>query len=47
MLETLIVLIVIIWLLGWTVFNIGDIVHFLLVVGLVLLVIRLFQGRRV
>jgi hypothetical protein len=48
MLETLIVLLVVLWLLGMvTSYTVGGLIHVLLVVALVVLVIRLVQGRRV
>lgn len=48
MLETLIVLLVLLWLLGMvSSYTIGGFIHVLLVVALVVLVIRLVQGRRV
>ncbi|MDZ4756084.1 MAG: lmo0937 family membrane protein [Phycisphaerae bacterium] len=47
MLETLIVIILILWLLGWLVFPIGgSLIHLLLVVLLVVVIIRLMQGRK-
>jgi hypothetical protein len=48
MLETLIVLLVVLWLLGMvSSYTIGGLIHVLLVVALVVLVIRVIQGRRV
>ena len=48
MLETLIVLLVVLWLLGMvSSYTIGGLIHILLVVALVVLVIRVIQGRRV
>ena len=48
MLETLIVLLVLLWLLGMaSSYTVGGLIHVLLVVALVVLVIRLIQGRRV
>jgi Family of unknown function (DUF5670) len=49
MLETIIVILLVLWLLGWLVTPIpavGGLVHLLLVVILVVVVIRLLQGRR-
>jgi hypothetical protein len=47
MLETIIVILIILWLLGWLAFPIGgSLIHLLLVVILVVVVIRLLQGRR-
>jgi hypothetical protein len=48
MLETLIVLLVLFWLLGMiSSYTVGGLIHVLLVVALVVLVIRVLQGRRV
>jgi hypothetical protein len=47
MLETVIVILVILWLLGWLVFPIGGgLIHLLLVVVLVVVIIRVLQGRK-
>lgn len=49
MLETIIVVLLVLWLLGAFVMPvpaIGSLVHLLLVVILVVIVIRLLQGRR-
>lgn len=46
MLETLIVILVILWLLGWLVLPVaGSLVHLLLVVILIVVVVRVLQGR--
>ena len=48
MLETIIVLAVLLWLLGMvSSYTVGGLIHVLLVVALVVLVIRVIQGRRV
>jgi hypothetical protein len=48
MLETLIVLLVVLWLLGMvSSYTVGGLIHVLLVIALVVLVIRVIQGRRV
>jgi hypothetical protein len=45
-LETIVLVLLLLWLLGWLVMpGIGSLVHLLLVVILVVIVIRLFQGR--
>ena len=47
MLETLIALLVILWLLGLvSSYTMGGFIHVLLVVALVVLLLRLFRGRR-
>ena len=48
MLWTICVVLLILWALGMaTSYTAGGLIHILLVIGLVVLVIRLFQGRRV
>jgi len=43
----LVVLLVILWALGLlTAYTLGGLIHILLVIALVVLVVRLFQGRR-
>jgi Family of unknown function (DUF5670) len=45
-LETIIIILIILWLLGWLAFPIGgSLIHLILVVILVVVVIRLLQGR--
>lgn len=48
MLETIIILLVILWALGLvSSYSMGGFIHLLLVVALVVFVIRLLRGRRV
>ncbi len=47
MLWAVLLLILIFWLLGFTVANLGGLVHLLLVIALVVLIVQLLQGRRV
>jgi hypothetical protein len=48
MLWTLFVVLLVLWALGMvTSYTAGGLIHILLVVGLVILVIRLIQGRKV
>jgi hypothetical protein len=47
MLETIVVLLLILWLLGFTLHVAGGLIHVLLVIALVVVVLRLIQGRRV
>jgi hypothetical protein len=48
MLETLIVVLVVLWLLGMvSSYTIGGLIHLLLVLAVIVLIIRLVQGRRV
>lgn len=48
MLETLIVLFVILWLLGLvSSYTMGGLIHVLLVLAVVMVLLRIFRGRRV
>lgn len=48
MLETIAVFLVLLWLLGYLgSYTMGGLIHLLLVIALVVVVIRLLQGRRV
>ena len=46
-LETVVLILVVLWLLGWLVIPMaGNLIHLLLVIILVVVVLRLLQGRR-
>lgn len=48
MLETVAVILIILWLLGLvTSYTMGGFIHILLVIALVVVVLRVIQGRRV
>lgn len=47
MLWTILVVLLILWLLGFSLHIAGGLIHLLLVVALVILVINLVSGRRV
>jgi hypothetical protein len=48
MLETLIVVLVVLWLLGMvSSYTVGGLIHILLVVAVIVLLMRIIQGRRV
>jgi hypothetical protein len=48
MLETLIVVLVVLWLLGMvSSYTMGGFIHVLLVIALVMLLLRLFRGRSI
>lgn len=48
MLETIIVILVILWALGFFAFHVSSgLIHLLLVIAVVVLIVRLLQGRRV
>ena len=47
MLETIIVILVVLWLLGFFAFHVGgSLIHIVLVVAVIVLVFRLLSGRR-
>lgn len=48
MLETIIIVLIVLWLLGLvTSYTMGGLIHALLVIALIVVVIRLLQGRKV
>ena len=47
MLWTIVFVLLLLWLLGMFTYPMGGFIHLLLVVALIVVVIRLFQGRRV
>jgi len=47
MLWTIVVLLVILWLLGFSMHVAGGLIHVLLVIALIVIVLRLLSGRRV
>ena len=48
MLETIAVVLVILWLLGVvTSYTMGGVIHILLVIAIVVILVRVIQGRRV
>ena len=47
MLWTIVVLLLVLWLLGFTMHVAGGLIHILLVVALVVIVLRLLTGSRV
>jgi hypothetical protein len=46
MLWTIVVILLILWLLGFTMFHVGSLIHLLLVIALIVIVINLVSGRR-
>jgi hypothetical protein len=47
MLETIAVLLILLWLLGYIALpNLGGLIHILLVVAMVVVIVRVLQGRR-
>jgi hypothetical protein len=48
MLETIIIILVVLWLLGVvTSYTMGGLIHLLLVIAIVVVLIRVIQGRRI
>ncbi len=47
MLWTIVVVLVILWLLGFTMNVAGGLIHVLLVIALIVIVLRLLGGRRI
>lgn len=47
MLWTIVVLLLILWLLGFTMHVAGGLIHVLLVIALIVIVFRLLTGRRI
>jgi multisubunit Na+/H+ antiporter MnhE subunit len=48
MLETIAVILIVLWLLGLvTSYTMGGLIHGLLVIAIVVIVIRVLQGRRI
>ena len=47
MLWLIVVILVILWALGYFAFNLGAVLHILLVIAVIVLIVRLIQGRRV
>jgi hypothetical protein len=47
MLETIAIILIILWLLGFlTSYTMGGFIHILLVIALVVILVRLIQGKR-
>jgi hypothetical protein len=47
MLETILIVLVILWALGLFAFHAGGLIHLLLIIAAIVLIVRLLQGRRV
>jgi hypothetical protein len=47
MLWTIVLILFILWALGLFAFHAGGIIHVLLVIAVIVLIVRLLQGRRV
>ena len=46
MLWTIVLILLILWLLGFTIHIGGGLIHLLLVIVLIIVIVRLIQGRR-
>jgi membrane protein implicated in regulation of membrane protease activity len=47
MLEAILIILVIGWALGFFAFHVGGLIHLLLVIALIVLIVRLIQGRKI
>lgn len=47
MIWTIVVVLLVLWLLGFIVYPVGSLVHILLVIALVVVIVRLLQGRKI
>ena len=47
MLETIIIILIILWALGYFALNVGSLIHVLLVIAIVVVLLRVIQGRKV
>jgi len=47
MLWTLVLILFVAWLLGLFAFNAGGLIHILLVIAVIVVIVRLLQGRKV
>jgi hypothetical protein len=48
LLQTIAIILIVLWLLGFvTSYTMGGLIHILLVVAIVMILLRLIQGRRV
>jgi Family of unknown function (DUF5670) len=45
-LEIIIAILIIGWLLGYFAFNVGNLIHVLLVIAIIVVLVRIIQGRR-
>lgn len=46
MLETIVVVLILLWLLGFSFHIAGGLIHILLVIAVIVVLIRIIQGRR-
>ena len=46
MLETIIIILLILWALGYFAFSVGNLIHILLVIAIIVVLVRVIQGRK-
>jgi len=46
MLWTIALILIVLWLLGFTMFNVGGIIHALLVIAIIVVLYRVITGRK-
>jgi hypothetical protein len=46
MLWTIVVILLILWLLGFLALDVGALIHILLVIAIIVVLVRVIQGRR-
>ena len=47
MLWTIAIILIVLWLLGFTVMHVGSLIHLLLVIALAVIIVRLIQGKKI
>ncbi len=47
MLELILIILIVLWALGYFVLDVGGLVHVLLVIALIVVIIRLLRGRKI
>lgn len=47
MIWTIVAVLLVLWLLGFIVYPVGSLIHILLVIALVVVIVRLLQGRKI
>ena len=47
MLETILIILIVLWALGFFAFHAGGLVHALLVIAAIVLIVRLLKGRKI
>ena len=46
MLWTIVVILLVLWLLGVVAFPVGNLIHILLVIAIIIVLVRVIQGRK-